>query len=107
MKKKFKFGQKKSPLNMDTAEVEIKVLSDMMDKMAYPVPTLSFGSCKTSTPVMISSDQQEGNNPMYANVANAAITVPPTEVQDQRKYLENRLEKLFWKKDEPLYSQFG
>lgn len=70
-------------------------------------PKTDAAPCKAQMPY-VDVPQQEGNNPMnYANVANAAITVPPTEVQDQRKYLEKRLDQLFYAKDEPLYRHFG
>lgn len=74
--------------------------------MTMNKPTECVGKCIDL--LCVDVPQQEGNNPMnYANVANAAITVPPTEVQDQRKYLEKRLDQLFYAKDEPLYRHFG
>jgi hypothetical protein len=49
--------------------------------------------------------QEEGNNPM--NYATATVQASTTETQDQRKYLEKRLQSVFYEKDAPLYADFG
>lgn len=50
--------------------------------------------------------QQEGNNPMSA-YASATVAAATTETQDQRKYLERRLQDVYDRKRSPLEAQFG
>lgn len=65
----------------------------------------SLADCK-SAPVCTASDNQEGNNPMSA-YASATIAAPTTETQDQRKYLEKRLNEVYRSKRDPLEAKFG
>lgn len=41
------------------------------------------------------------------NYATATVQAGTTETQDQRKYLSNRLEEIYWEKFRPLDAQFG
>jgi len=67
----------------------------------------SYGSLGTIgvSPEMYGVKQQEGNNPM--NYATATVQAATTETQDQRKYLSQRLENIFYSLREPLYAKFG
>lgn len=51
------------------------------------------------------SNKKEGNNPM--NYATATVHAATTETQDQRKYLQRRLEDIYIRKERPLYAAFG
>jgi hypothetical protein len=50
-------------------------------------------------------NKKEGNNPM--NYATATVQAGTTETQDQRKYLTQRLEEIFWELQRPLEAKFG
>lgn len=85
--------------------------------MTYPVLTdpgctHSLGTCEAAPPSRwdfknqcYAVNKQEGNNPM--NYATATVNAGTTETQDQRKYLTQRLENIYYKLEAPLYSQFG
>lgn len=71
---------------------------------------LSFAGClQPCSPAPanygIGANKEEGNNPM--NYASATVTAATTEVQDQRKYLENRLRDVYSEKRNPLEATFG
>lgn len=51
------------------------------------------------------AQKQEGNNPM--NYATATVQAGTTETQDQRKYLSQRLESIYYDLRLPLFAQFG
>lgn len=73
-----------------------------------PTSLSSYGSLAcNSMPVAVDSccNQQEGNNPM--NYATATVHAATTETQDQRKYLSNRLDEIYYKLLRPLEAKFG
>lgn len=72
----------------------------------------SLGTCEAAPPSRwdvknqcYAVNKEEGNNPM--NYATATVNAGTTETQDQRKYLTQRLETIYYKLEAPLYSQFG
>lgn len=69
-------------------------VSVVTDQPAPCKKAFSFG-CK----------QEEGNNPM--NYATATVQAATTETQDQRKYLEKRLQEVYHDKRDNLEAHFG
>jgi len=68
-------------------------------------PLCSLGTVDVAQSPVWNCKQEEGNNPM--NYATATVTAATTETQDQRKYLEKRLQCVFYEKEAPLYADFG
>lgn len=91
---------KQPPANISTVAGSINYIT--------PYLTASSLACK-SVPVAISTDsycnKQEGNNPM--NYATATVQAGTTETQDQRKYLSNRLDEVYYTQLRPLEAKFG
>lgn len=85
------------------------VVSDYNIVSAPTVATNSFAcvdACPKAEPKRsFLGKQKEGNNPM--NYATATVTAATTETQDQRKYLANRLQDVYFDKERPLYAMFG
>ena len=67
--------------------------------------TNSLAPIAVCGPYTYGCKQEEGNNPM--NYASASISTPATETQDQRKYLQSRLQDVYGAKKSPLQAQFG
>lgn len=106
-KKKFSFGA-----NMNSVPTPISVTSGCvtittpyMDMWA--AKECSLGTVEAATPLVDwgTYKKQEGNNPM--NYATATVHAATTETQDQRNYLQSRLEDIYYTKERPLYAQFG
>jgi len=82
-----------------------------IDNWTFPPVTLqSYGSLACTTCPDLEKyirpvNKEEGNNPM--NYATATVQAGTTETQDQRKYLTQRLENIYYKLEAPLYAQFG
>lgn len=118
--KQFPYGKRRQAkeeyqrLEKEQNEMLSFVTVDSSHTHSYTIP------CKTATPpssfackpcpVTISTDypviKEEGNNPMNS-YASATIAAPTTETQDQRKYLERRLQEVYNTKRDPLESKFG
>jgi len=73
-------------------------------------PQFSFADCPAPQPSIAKYfdggiPKQEGINPM--NYATATVQAATTETQDQRKYLEKRLQEVYYEKRDPLDAKFG
>lgn len=71
--------------------------------IAFEGQTYSLGTTEVSPYAY--GIKQEGNNPM--NYATATVQAGTTETQDQRKYLSQRLEDIYWELLRPLEAKFG
>ena len=72
---------------------------------SFNIPTVNSLGWLEPIPVFDSPAKQEGNNPM--NYATATVQAATTETQDQRKYLERRLQEVYSDKRDGLEATFG
>lgn len=102
---KSKFGKK---MNINEAFPQsIAVTTGTCTDYAYPISN-SFATTEVCSPFQFQTrcdKQKEGNNPM--NYATATVQAATTETQDQRKYLERRLQEVYSDKREGLEATFG
>lgn len=95
-----KFSKKKAKMNS-----AFTVCTGQTYDIDYTMPC-SLGTVEVApSGFKFGLKQKEGNNPM--NYATATVQAGTTETQDQRKYLSNRLEEIYWAKIRPLEAQFG
>ncbi len=105
MKKKMNYDKVCNP------PVAIDIETTYWPSMFKPNNLCSLVSLSTDQPVpckkgfSFGCKQEEGINPM--NYATATVHAATTETQDQRNYLQSRLEDIYYTKERPLYAQFG
>lgn len=106
--------------NLLSRLTEKKAIKKAMKFQTVPMSnachTHSFADCKPAPAQCIEEafpngytvPKQEGITPMnYANVANAVVSAPPSDTSIQRKYLEGRLQDIYYTKRDPLEAKFG
>lgn len=100
--------KKKEKMHTHTYTTTPDSVSIPKGRVAYTPPSYSSLGTVEVTPSWSEhyfGKQKEGNNPM--NYATATVHAATTETQDQRKYLQRRLEDIYYQKERPLYVTFG